>query len=619
MAPLWVVAVRRTARRLSTRQVPLLSLGAAFCFAIQMFNIPAVGGTTAHAVGATLLAIVLGPWAALLAVTLALAVQALFFGDGGILALTTNTFNMGFVAAFSGYGVYRLISGGAEAGSPRALVAAGVGAFVGSVLSAASTGLWLGVQPLIARDEMGRALYFPFGVNVAVPAMVHIHLLVAAPAEAVVTVAALAFLRSNFSELLQQHRIVRVDKPLRLGTVLLVLLLLTPLGLIATGSAWGEWDEQTLEQLIGYVPVGIRQLGEGLVQPLLPDYTFPGREGKGWEIVGYIFSAIVGALLTALAARAVVRRPVPIPVKSGEPIAPLSGELPAWLKHQQPSQSMEWKGSVQRRWLERTLLHVRETVASAFIAEEWARRDGYLQRIHPAAKTIAAIATLVAVAVSRSVWLLGGVVAGIALLVVLSQLPFRQFAGRVVAPVCLFGLLLALPLALQVVTPGQVLWQPFGWELLAVSDAGARASALLVLRLTAAIGVTLLWSTTTRWHWLMRSLRMLFLPPLLITALTLTYRYLFSLVEVLAEMLLARRSRQIAPSTAQMGRLYAGAGAAVLLAKSAEMNEQVHLAMRSRGFDGEMRGFEMGRWQGKDVGWLLLVFGFLMLLHWLGG
>jgi cobalamin biosynthesis protein CbiM len=92
MLPLWTLAVRRSANALSARQVPLLSLGAAFCFTIQMFNVPAVGGTTAHAVGATLLAILLGPWAALLAVTLTLAVQAIFFGDGGILALgSTNT------------------------------------------------------------------------------------------------------------------------------------------------------------------------------------------------------------------------------------------------------------------------------------------------------------------------------------------------------------------------------------------------------------------------------------------------------------------------------------------------------------------------------------------------
>src|SRR5579872_1010532 len=83
MAPVWFVAARRTRRELTTKQAPLLSMGAAFCFAVQMFNIPAVGGTTAHALGAALLAILVGPWAAVLGLTLTLAIQALLFGDGG--------------------------------------------------------------------------------------------------------------------------------------------------------------------------------------------------------------------------------------------------------------------------------------------------------------------------------------------------------------------------------------------------------------------------------------------------------------------------------------------------------------------------------------------------------
>src|SRR5450755_4209863 len=90
MAPFWVIASRKTVRELSSKQAPLLSIGAAFCFAIQMFNIPAIGGTTAHALGAALLAILVGPWAAVLGLTLTLVIQALLFGDGGVLSLGAN-------------------------------------------------------------------------------------------------------------------------------------------------------------------------------------------------------------------------------------------------------------------------------------------------------------------------------------------------------------------------------------------------------------------------------------------------------------------------------------------------------------------------------------------------
>src|SRR5450755_2304422 len=111
MAPVWFVAARRTRKELTSKQAPLLSMGAAFCFAVQMFNIPAVGGTTAHALGAALLAILVGPWAAVLGLTLTLVIQALLFGDGGILSLGANSFDMAFIASFVGYGIYRGLAG----------------------------------------------------------------------------------------------------------------------------------------------------------------------------------------------------------------------------------------------------------------------------------------------------------------------------------------------------------------------------------------------------------------------------------------------------------------------------------------------------------------------------
>ena len=88
--PFWVAAARRVRKVVKTRFVPLLGLGAAYCFLVMMFNVPVPDGTTAHAVGAVLVAVLLGPWAAVIAVSVALAIQALFFGDGGVLAFGAN-------------------------------------------------------------------------------------------------------------------------------------------------------------------------------------------------------------------------------------------------------------------------------------------------------------------------------------------------------------------------------------------------------------------------------------------------------------------------------------------------------------------------------------------------
>jgi cobalt/nickel transport system permease protein len=96
-APFWVVALRRVRSVLSTQMVPTLALFSAFAFVAQMFAIPLFGGTTGHPVGATLIALVLGFWPAVIGVSITLIVQALFFGDGGITAIGANCFNMAVV------------------------------------------------------------------------------------------------------------------------------------------------------------------------------------------------------------------------------------------------------------------------------------------------------------------------------------------------------------------------------------------------------------------------------------------------------------------------------------------------------------------------------------------
>ena len=105
----WLVAVSKVRRHVPQERLPLLGIAAALSFLGMMFNVPLPGGTTGHAVGGTLIAILFGPYAACLAVSVALLIQALFFGDGGILAFGANCFNMAFVLPFSGYAVYSLL------------------------------------------------------------------------------------------------------------------------------------------------------------------------------------------------------------------------------------------------------------------------------------------------------------------------------------------------------------------------------------------------------------------------------------------------------------------------------------------------------------------------------
>jgi cobalt/nickel transport system permease protein len=87
----------RTTKTLAEKQVPLLAVTAAFIFAAQMINFPILAGVSGHFLGALLAAILLGPYASFIVMTIVLVLQALIFKDGGLIVLGTNIFNMGFV------------------------------------------------------------------------------------------------------------------------------------------------------------------------------------------------------------------------------------------------------------------------------------------------------------------------------------------------------------------------------------------------------------------------------------------------------------------------------------------------------------------------------------------
>ena len=102
------VAWRRVRSEVPPQRVPLLGVAAAFVFAAQMLNFPVAGGTSGHLIGATLVAILLGPGAATIVIAAVLLVQCFLFADGGILALGANVFNMALLGVISGYALYRL-------------------------------------------------------------------------------------------------------------------------------------------------------------------------------------------------------------------------------------------------------------------------------------------------------------------------------------------------------------------------------------------------------------------------------------------------------------------------------------------------------------------------------
>jgi cobalt/nickel transport system permease protein len=190
MVPVWYRAAAKL-KKFDIARIPLLAMGAVFSFLIMMFNLPIPDGTTAHATGAALLAILLGPWTAVIAISVTLFIQAVVFGDGGILVLGANSFNMAFIAPFVGYYTYSLLGKGARAGSKRQLAASAFSGYLAINAAAFMAALEFGSQPLFFTAADGSPLYCPYGFYVAIPAMMAAHLSVAGVVEGLVTLVAL--------------------------------------------------------------------------------------------------------------------------------------------------------------------------------------------------------------------------------------------------------------------------------------------------------------------------------------------------------------------------------------------------------------------------------------------
>lgn len=321
--PFWWVALRRVKAMVRTRLAPLISIFAALAFVIMMFNVPIPGGTTAHAVGMGIATLVIGPWASILSISIALVMQALFFGDGGLTTLGANCFNMAIIGSLVAYLVYRLLARRAAITSSRRVVAAALAGYIAINASALCASIELGLQPLLFKTAGGAPLYAPYPLSIAVPAMMIGHLTFAGLAELVITGGAVAYLQRANPALLMQtapgarlaedklpesaaRETVEMAKTVRLlWTAIALLLVLTPLGILAAGAAWGEWSARdfsnpTMRAQIAAVssrvappsqaPRGLARMSSIWTAPF-PNYSPSFVRSRSF---GYVLSAMFG-------------------------------------------------------------------------------------------------------------------------------------------------------------------------------------------------------------------------------------------------------------------------------------------------------------------------------------
>lgn len=256
------------------------------------------------------------------------------------------------------------------------------------------------------------------------------------------------------------------------------------------------------------------------------------------------------------------------------------------------------RGRRPQGFIERTLASFASAAERGLVAEDRARECGLLQRVDPRAKLLGLLALIVAAAAAHRLWIVAALFAVAIIMAELSRVTMRELAKRVWLAVLVFTGLIALPTPF--LTPGRTLWSlPWlGWP---VTAQGLTSAAYLVMRAETAATFAALLVFSTPWSRVLKALRVLRTPDVLVAVLGMTYRYLFLFLETAKDMFESRRSRIIGRLSGTERRRVAAASAGVLLSKSLQLSSEVYDAMQARGFRGEI--YLLDEFEGPPRDW----------------
>lgn len=242
-------------------------------------------------------------------------------------------------------------------------------------------------------------------------------------------------------------------------------------------------------------------------------------------------------------------------------------------------------------FFERNIKGLHAAMDRALYAETSAASRGLLQRLDPRVKVAGLVALIVAAALASRLWTIAALLVLAATLAALSRISPWMLARRVWAGAFLFTGAVAIPALF--LTPGPAL---FG----GITATGLRTAAFLLLRVETSATLALLLIFTTPWMHVLKALRILHMPVLVVVILGMTCRYILLLLETAHEMLEARKSRSVGTLARSDSRRMAVSAAGVLLNRSFQLSGDIYLAMQSRGFRGEVYLLDDFAMQSRD-------------------
>jgi cobalt/nickel transport system permease protein len=188
------LSIKGAKSTLDEKTAPLAGLTATFIFAVQMLNFPVAAGTSGHLLGGALAAVLVGPYAATLSLTVVLLMQGLLFADGGLTAIGLNVFNMAIIGVWAGYGAFLLL----QKILPSSKFSTTLSAGLAGLLSVPAAAAGFVLQYAIGANAT-------FSVTAVLTAMVSTHVLIGI-GEALITAFAVGAVLASRSDLVYGYK-----------------------------------------------------------------------------------------------------------------------------------------------------------------------------------------------------------------------------------------------------------------------------------------------------------------------------------------------------------------------------------------------------------------------------
>jgi cobalt/nickel transport system permease protein len=272
-------------------------------------------------------------------------------------------------------------------------------------------------------------------------------------------------------------------------------------------------------------------------------------------------------------------------------------------------------GKRRGNFIQRTIDALSETLERSLYAEQLSEQGGVLQRLDPRVKFIGMLGLIITGAAARHVWVVAVVAVFALMLAVLSRIPIIKSFGPIWVGMFIFSGMIGFPAIF--ITPGPTL-ATLPWLNWPISEYGLRSAIFLLLRSEVSITLSFLLVMTTPWMHVLKSMRVIGIPTLVVVILGMTYRYIFLMLQSASDMFEARQSRMIGKLPDKEARRLAAATVGVLLSKSFQLGNDVFLAMQSRGYRGEVYTLDEFRLTTADYIAIPLLTVFVGIGLWFG-